>query len=221
MSAVLARARRLILAGVLLVLPLVITVWVVTLIFGLVNSTVSRVVARVLALVGVEDLSAPVWAIILPLTGLLVSVALLLGIGLLGSHYVGRRMLASLEQLILSVPLVRAVYGGAKQLIGAFSSGGKGAFRDVVALEYPRRGVWVIGFVTSTFPAWEGVPAGETMVNVFVPTTPNPTSGFLFVVASSEVRRLDLSVEDAIKMIVSGGLVIPPRLAGGEVEAGE
>ena len=117
------------------------------------------------------------------------------------------------ERLLLAIPLVSVVYSSAKQLLEAFTTGHQEAFREVVALEYPRTGSWALGFVTSVTRGtlWEEAGDDE-MVQVFVPTSPNPTSGMMLILPATGVRRVDLTVEEAIKMIVSGGLVLPPSL---------
>lgn len=207
----LARCQRLLATGVLVVLPLAITIWLLQILFGIVNAYVSRGVAGLLLLLGMESPTGVAWRLGLPLAGLVVTLALLIGIGFLTSNFLGRRLLAAIERVLLSLPFVRAIYGGAKQLIDAFTGGGKGSFREVVAIEFSRPGMWVIGFLTS-----EGslsLVGTEPMCTVFIPTSPNPTSGFLFIVSPREIRRLDLSVEEAIKLIVSGGLVRPDAAA--------
>jgi uncharacterized membrane protein len=203
----LARCQRLLVTGLLVVLPLAITLWLLQILFAFVNANVSRGVEALLSLLGVENPTGALWRVALPLAGVLVSLGLLIGIGFLTSNFLGRRLLRAFERVVLSLPFVRAIYGGAKQLIDAFTGGGRGAFREVVAIEFSRPGMWMIGFLTSE--ASLAVDGPEPMCSVFVPTTPNPTSGFLFLVAAKEIRRLDLSVEDAIKLIVSGGLVLP------------
>ena len=95
----------------------------------------------------------------------------------------------------------------------------RGAFREVVAFEYPRKGIWVLGFVTSTMgPFALSEEWSEEMVNIFLPTTPNPTSGYLLVLPSRDVHRLPMTVEEGIKMIVSGGLVLPRSVAGNSAD---
>jgi uncharacterized membrane protein len=213
MRSLLPLTRRLVISGVLIILPLGFTLWILALVFRLVNGTVTVVVRRALELAGIQAVEGVWWGTLLPLVGLLVSIGLLMLVGLLGTNLVGKRVLATFERLLLSIPLVRGIYSGAKQLLDAITMGGSSAFREVVALEYPRSGCWVLGFVTSTTRGtlWGGADQGET-VQVFVPTSPNPTSGFMLMLPADTVHRLEISVEEAIKMIVSGGLVIPSSL---------
>jgi len=122
---------------------------------------------------------------------------------------VGGKFVALGEAILRRVPLVRNIYTGTKQILEAILSGSERHFSEVVLLEYPRRGIYSIGFVTS--PARGEVQAhmtGET-VNVFLPTTPNPTSGYLLVIPRGDLTTLDMSVEDAVKLIISGGIVAP------------
>jgi uncharacterized membrane protein len=133
-------------------------------------------------------------------------------IGGLATNFLGSRLLALFERLLLRIPLVRTIYTSAKQLLEAITVGRKGAFREVVAFEYPRRGIWVLGFVSSTMPGRVLTAGDDEMVNIFLPTTPNPTSGFLLVLPARDVRRLPITVEEGIKMIVSGGLMLPPSM---------
>jgi uncharacterized membrane protein len=112
------------------------------------------------------------------------------------------------------VPLVKGIYGGARQLLDALGSGGKGAFSRVVLVAYPRPGVFTLGFVTNESRA--RVPIGEVSVEtlmVFFPTTPNPTSGWLALVPVEDVLEVDLSIEEGVKLIVSGGIVTPDALS--------
>lgn len=208
-----AIVRKLTLRGIFTVLPLVVTFWLLGLLFGIVNAWIAPLVGASLRFVGVQHWEESRWAFLVPVAGLLVLLGALMLIGLLATNLFGKRLLGRIERLLLSIPLVRAIYGSAKQLIEAFSMGGKNAFQEVVAFEYPRRGIWVLGFVTSSMSGGTVVPGWDRpMVNVFLPTTPNPTSGFLLVLPADEVHTLPVTVEEGIKMIVSGGLVLPPLL---------
>jgi uncharacterized membrane protein len=145
-----------------------------------------------------------------PGVGVLLSIALVLGTGALTANFFGRQLLAWAEALFRRIPLVRSIYGGMKKLAEqVFSSKGT-SFRKVVMVEYPRKGMWSLGFLTSD-------PAGEIeekagnvdLVAVFVPTTPNPTSGFLLLVPKSEVHELTMSVQEGMQFIISLGVVGP------------
>lgn len=205
-------ARRLLISGVLIVFPLAVTLWLVAAIFRVINGTVTQAVRGALESTGLV-LGGSWWERLLPFAGILVSVALLMVVGLLATNLMGRRLIRTFERVLLAIPLVRVIYASAKQLLEAFTAGRRNAFREVVALEYPRLGCWALAFVTSSTRGTLWKHAGEEeMVQVFLPTSPNPTSGMMLIVPRTGLTTLELSVEDAIKMIVSGGLVLPPQL---------
>lgn len=207
-------ARKLLLSGVLILFPLAVTLWLIAAIFHAINGTVTRGVRAMIGWSGITLVEGIWWERLLPVAGILVSVTLLMGVGMLATNLAGRRVIRFLERMLLAIPLVSVVYSSAKQLLEAFTTGRQEAFREVVALEYPRKGCWALGFVTSVTQGTLWKEAGEAeMSQIFVPTSPNPTSGMMVILPSSEVHRVDLSVEEAIKMIVSGGLVLPSSLA--------
>ncbi|MGD8374520.1 MAG: DUF502 domain-containing protein [Acidobacteriota bacterium] len=212
MRSAIAHLRRLLLRGLLAVLPLVITFWLLAVLFQFVDARLGSLVANLLESVGVEDARAGIWRYLVPFLGMAVVLVLLALIGGLATNFLGSRLLALFERLLLRIPLVRTIYTSAKQLLEAITVGRKGAFREVVAFEYPRRGIWVLGFVSSTMPGRVLTAGDDEMVNIFLPTTPNPTSGFLLVLPARDVRRLPITVEEGIKMIVSGGLMLPPSM---------
>jgi len=212
MRTAVAFTRKLVFRGLFTLLPLAITFWLMYLLFGFVNDLIAPWVGRALELAGVQNVQGGWWKYVVPMVGLVVLFAILVLVGLLATNLFGKRLLAVFERLLLSIPLVRAIYGSAKQLIEAITIGGQSAFREVVAFEYPRRGIWVLGFVTSSMPGSSLSEEIPEMVNVFLPTTPNPTSGFLLILPTTEVHHLPISVEEGIKMIVSGGLVLPPSM---------
>ena len=149
-----------------------------------------------------------------PGLGFISMIVLVLVVGLLSRNLVGRLVLAWLERLVKSVPFVRGVYGAIKDLIGAFTVGGKGrTFRQVVLIEYPRSGLHTIAFVTNemTFTSSEGKTTD--FVNVYIPNPPNPTSGMLILVPRQDVVILDLTIEQGLKLVLSGGIVTPEKLA--------
>lgn len=140
---------------------------------------------------------------------LLVLISLYL-LGLLASHWAGRRAFGAIERLSGRIPLVKTVYTLGKQLADALSLPEKGAFKRVVMVEHFRTGVWSIGFVTATVPDPE--EAGHKLLRLFIPTAPNPTSGFVVTVKESQVREMDWSVPEAMNLILSGGMVSPDKI---------
>lgn len=125
--------------------------------------------------------------------------------GVVTSRVIGRRLLGWGESMILRVPVIKSIYGAAKQVIDAISLPGKSSFQSVALVEFPRAGMYALGFVTGEMRDEHG----EVWARVFVPTSPNPTSGFLQLVRSKEIRTLDMTVESAVKVIVSGGFIAP------------
>ena len=130
-------------------------------------------------------------------------------IGMVTAGFVGRLVMGSGERLLARVPIVRSIYGATKQIFETVLAQSSEAFRKVVLVEFPRPGCWAIGFLTGDTAAAITACAPGDRVNVFLPTTPNPTSGFLIFVPREQIRMLKMSVEDGIKMVVSGGIVTP------------
>ena len=192
MSAV-RHVRNTLLKGLLFLLP----IWISVVVLWFVLSRISALSRPLLAATfRLLDVTLP--PAVLTAIALLFSLFLIYCIGLIGMNFLGRKFLSVVDRALLSAPLIRSIYGGTKQVIDAFTLQKKSSFSDIVAVEYPRPGVWTIGFVTKR---------GEGMTYVFLPTTPNPTSGWLAVVPDDQVYPLDLSMDDAVKLIVSGGIV--------------
>ncbi len=210
----LAHLRGKLVRGLLLLLPLLVTVWLLGLLFDIVNWNVTPWVRRLVLRLGIEELEGLFARLGIPVMSLILTVALIYLVGLLASNLVGRRIGRAFESVILRIPLVNSVYGSARQLLDAFSMGGKRTFSKVVILEYPRRGVWTVGFLTTEtehrIPT-RG-PGRANSVPVFLPTTPNPTSGWMVLVPTTDLRVLDMTVEEGIKLVVSGGIVGPADL---------
>ena len=200
--------------GLLIVLPTIITLWLLKILFRIVSDDVTPVVVRVLAALGIEDPGGWRARFLVPLVGVIVTLLLVYLIGLLTANLIGARILAWLEGVILRIPFVKGVYGAARQLLDALGSGGKGAFSRVVLVEYPRPRVWTLGFVTNEARARVPGAAGATeTLMVFFPTAPNPTSGWLALVPVGDLLEVDLTVEEGVKLIVSGGIVTPEGLS--------
>jgi uncharacterized membrane protein len=145
-----------------------------------------------------------------PGVGLIIGALLITFIGAIAAGFLGRYIIRLGEALLNKMPVVRSIYGATKQILETVISTQSDAFREVVLVEYPRRGLWVIGFVTGTTKGEVAGCISELMVNVFVPTTPNPTSGFLLFCPKKDVIFLKMNVEEAVKLVVSGGIVTPP-----------
>ncbi len=195
MSAV-RHIRNTLLQGLLFLLP----IWISVVILWFVLSRISALSRPFLdAAVRLLDLAVPNWA--LTLLALVFSLFIIYCIGLIGMNFLGKKLLRMVDRALLAAPLLKSLYGGTKQVIDALTLQKKSSFSDIVAVEYPRTGVWTIGFVTKR---------GEGLTYVFLPTTPNPTSGWMLLVPDEQVRPLDLTMDEAIKLIVSGGIVGDP-----------
>lgn len=145
----------------------------------------------------------------IPGLGLVVAVVALTIIGMFAAGFLGRFFLKLGEWIVYKVPFVSSVYSVLKQVFETFFSSKTQAFSKVVMLEYPRKGIWILGFVSTELKGEIKQHCPEKMLNVFIPTTPNPTSGFLIFVPKEDCIELDMSVEEGLKFVISGGLVEP------------
>ena len=145
-----------------------------------------------------------------PGVGLVVAIVLLTLIGFVTANVLGRQVVAMGERIVDRMPVIRSVYGALKQIFETVLTQSSRSFREVVLVEYPRRGIWAIGFVTSVTRGEIQALKEDHLVNVFLPTTPNPTSGFLLFVPRADLVTLHMTIEEGIKMVISGGIVTPP-----------
>ncbi|MEO1175323.1 MAG: DUF502 domain-containing protein [Myxococcota bacterium] len=203
--------RRTFITGLLFILPIVVSVWLVRFVFEQISASVSPVVIQLIKLVGFGKPGVRFWIdYAAPLLSVLLAVLLIWLIGLIGGNVIGRRLLRRLENLILQVPVIKWIYSATRQFIDTFSSAGSKAFKEVVLVEYPRKGLWSLAFLTNDSNTGEVQQnTKDDVISVFIPTTPNPTSGWLLFVANSEVIRLRMTVDEAFKMIISGGVLTP------------
>ncbi len=147
----------------------------------------------------------------IPGLGLLSLVLIITLVGMLASNILGRRVVGMWERLLLSIPILNRVFTGAKQIAEAIFRQGSGTFRQVVLVEFPRKGMYSVGFLTGQAAQELKRKSGEDLVSVFLPTTPNPTSGYLLLVPVADVMRLEMSVEDGLKLAISAGSYMPGR----------
>lgn len=201
----LARLRRYFLAGILVTAPIGITLYVAWIFVAFIDRQVTP-------LIPAEYNPSTYLPFQVPGLGLILLAIALILIGWLTASFAGRLVVRSSERALERMPVIRNIYGAIKQLFETVLSRQSATFRDVVLFEYPRRGSWAIGFITGvTRGEVQNLTADET-VNVFLPTTPNPTSGYLLFIPRKELIPLDMSVEDGIKMVISGGIVTPNDL---------
>jgi uncharacterized membrane protein len=154
-----------------------------------------------------------------PGLGLLVMVVMLTFIGALTANFMGRLLFRMGERIVDRVPVIRNVYGALKQIFETVLRQSSTSFRQVVLVEYPRRGIWAIAFITGTTEGEVQNDTEDQLINIFLPTTPNPTSGFLLFVPKQDLVHLSMTVEEGIKMVISGGIVTPPDTRPAEVQA--
>jgi uncharacterized membrane protein len=196
--------RKYLLAGLFTLLPLVVTLWILKGIFKALVDTFRGPLTWLSHQIHVPD--PPTWG--LALFSALTTILLLVLVGALVGNFIGRQLLAWLDELMMHVPVVKTIYGATRQLMGAIQSGQGNSFKDVVLVEWPHAGSLTLGFVASRDCSW-AVPEGRTMVAVYVPTSPNPTSGYVVMVESTKVRPVNLSADQALTWAVSGGVVVP------------
>lgn len=197
----LARIRNYLLAGTLVTAPFAITVYLSWLFIDFVDGLIP-------ASYHPSHLLPPEYQV--PGLGFLFVILGLVLIGATTTVYLGRSLVRNAEYFLGRTPVVRSIYGAIKQILETVMASKSTAFRQVVLVEYPRRGIWAIGFVSGATTGEVQNVTSKRMINVFLPTTPNPTSGFLLFVPEEDLYVLNMSVEDGIKMVVSGGLVTPP-----------
>lgn len=195
--------------GLAVVLPAVISFAVVKWLFGTIASITDLLLFFVPRTLTHEEAGKGPMFWYWSLAALAVAVLLVSVVGLLTRYYIGKRIIAWLDNTMLRVPLLNKIYGAIKQVNEAFTSGNKTAFKTVVVVEFPREGMYSIGFITSEQNDEVQQKIRENVVCVFVPTTPNPTSGFLVLVPNDKVTRLEMSVANGIKYIISLGSLSP------------
>jgi uncharacterized membrane protein len=150
----------------------------------------------------------------IPGLGFIVTLIVIFLVGLVTANFVGRKLVDGIGLLFSRIPLVRTVYTGAKEIVQTFILDRPSQFRQVVLVEYPRKGIYCIAFVTGSPSGELASKVGADFVNVFVPTTPNPTSGFYILVSREETIPLNITIEDAFKLIMSAGMSVPARQIG-------
>jgi uncharacterized membrane protein len=204
-----ARWQANFLAGLAIILPGVVSIAVLVWVFkNVANITDSLLVFLPRASTHQNQGDGPMywyWSLL----AFLMAILLIGVVGLLARNYFGKRIIEWVDATLLRIPLLNKIYGAIKQVNDAFSSNNKTSFRTVVLIEFPRAGSYSIGFVTSEENHEVQGKTGEKVVCVFVPTTPNPTSGFLLLVPQNKVIKLEMSVADGIKYVISLGAIVP------------
>ncbi|UEM23021.1 DUF502 domain-containing protein [Skermanella mucosa] len=197
------RLRAYFLAGILVTAPVAITLYLAWAVINLIDTAVSQLLPAQYNPENYLPFSIPGLGVVIVIMALTLTGALTAGV-------IGRLVVRAGEAVLARMPVVRSVYGATKQILETVLANQSAAFREVVLIEYPRRGIWTLGFITGHTQGEVQDLTVDDVVNVFIPTTPNPTSGFLLFVPRSDLHVLEMTVEEGIKMVVSGGIVTPP-----------
>lgn len=195
------RLRRYIVAGILIWLPIGVTIFLLRILVGILD--------RSLLLIPAQYRPEEMLGFAIPGLGIVLMLLILLVTGVLGANIVGRSTVGLWESLLERIPVVRSVYSAAKNFTEIVFSDSSQSFKKVLLIEYPRKGLYSLAFQTSSELGEVQGRTGEEVVCTFVPTTPNPTSGFIIIVPRREVTELDMDVDEALKMIISLGVVVP------------
>jgi uncharacterized membrane protein len=209
----LSTLRNAFLTGLLLLAPLVVTIWAFFKIIDLVGGSFRPLFATIIPS-QLQDIPL-VWELAVTI----LVFALITLFGFISHYFFGKYLLDLGERVILAIPGLNTVYGSVKQIVATFGSQNRNVFSRVVLVQYPRPGVWTLGFLTSKTQAEAQAGAGRELWSVFVPTSPNPTSGFMLFFPPDEITELEMSVGEGMKMVISGGAVVPPWKAGGRSPA--
>ena len=197
--------RRRMLTGLLLILPVYVTYFVVKFLFGFVGGTLSPVIKKILQFYGVALPRSSLDEFIITFLGLILTFISLYFIGIFAANFVGKSIINYFENLLTKTPIIKNIYSSVKQIIHSVSLPGKQAFKRVVLVDFPKEGTKSIGFVTGATQ----YNNEKKFITVFIPTTPNPTTGFLIFVTENDVMDSNLSVEEAFKTLFSGGVLAP------------
>jgi len=184
------KIRAQFLTGVLIVVPVIVAVLILVWLFNYIDNIAQPVAKSLLGRT-------------IPGLGFALTLALIYLIGLVATSVIGKRLIGYIESLLARVPLFRYLYTSIKQIMVSFTTPSEAKFLQVVLVEFPKKGMRVLGFVTSE----TRVESGEKLLNVFIPTSPNPTSGYLEIVRESDIIRTNISIDDALKMILSAGKI--------------
>jgi uncharacterized membrane protein len=197
--------RKFFLTGLIIMLPALITIYVLGFTFNWIDSILGNLFREYLGLR-------------IPGLGFLITIATIFAVGLVASNVFGQKLLKLMESAFANIPLVKPIYSSVSQIIAAFSAQRSKVFESVAMIEYPRKGLYAIGFITGLGAGEVQEKTSQDVVTMFLPTTPNPTSGFLLLIPRKELIPMDMSVEEAMKLIISAGVVVPewPKKTTGE-----
>ena len=198
--------KKYILTGIISIIPVYITYWIIEQIFLIVSIPGKNIISYFTSLFNFSnDINTQLITITEYMLGFILTIMFLFFFGLIISNVIGKKIYSFFETLLNSIPVVNKVYSSIKQIISTISIDSKKSFKKVVMIQYPRKGLWTIAMVTG-----ESINKNKKeFYTLFVPSTPNPTTGYMIIISKEDVVNTDLSVEDATKVILSGGLVTP------------
>lgn len=208
--------RNAFISGLLLLAPVVVTVFVIQTIVNWLGGPTSGIF---FFWVSGDMADQQVWSVALDILSTLYVILLITVIGYISRLFIGRMLVNWAERLITSIPFAKTVYNTVKQIVQTFSEQQRAIFQEVVLVEWPQKGNFVIAFLTGEGKGEVQHRTSREIVNCFIPTTPNPTSGYLIMIPRENVRTLDMTVAEGMKLIVSGGAVVPKWPANGETPA--
>ena len=199
--------RRKMIAGLLVVLPVFVTFFVIKFLFTMIGGILSPVVVKAVGFFGFSP-HGKIDEFVITSVAFVLTFVVLYFIGVIATNFLGKFVINFFEKIVNNVPIIKNVYTSSKKLIDIISLPSRQSFKRVVIVEYPRVGMKAFAFVTGNLKTKEGTE----LSSIFVPTTPNPTSGFLIYLPEQDIEETDLSIEEGMKLIVSGGILVPERM---------
>ena len=199
--------RRTLITGLLVVLPIFVTFFVVKFLFNVIGGILSPVVTKTFIYFGFSP-SSKIDEFVITSVAFVLTFVALYSIGVIATNFLGKVIISFFETILHNVPIIKNVYTSSKKLIEIISLPGTQSFKRVVIVEYPRVGMKAFAFVTGSLKT----KSEPELVSIFIPTTPNPTSGFLIYLPEQDIEETDLSIEEGMKLIVSGGILVPERM---------
>lgn len=201
---ILSKIRNYFLTGILVTAPIAITIYIIWTVVSFIDNNVKQFIPTQYRYDFYLPFNFPGLGIIIAFLGLTI-------IGMLAAGVFGKFFISLGEKIVHKTPIIRSIYGATKQIFEAIITNRKTTFSKVVLFEYPRKGVWSIGFISSTTKGEVQYKTKNEVVNIFLPTTPNPTSGFLLFIPLKDLIILDMTVDEGIKMVISAGIVTPKK----------
>ena len=201
------KARRKLITGLLVVLPIFVTFYVIKFLFTMIGGILSPVVIKAVGFFGFSP-NSKIDEFVITSVAIVLTFVVLYSIGVIATNFLGKIIIRSYESILHNVPIIKNVYTSSKKLIEIISLPTTQSFKRVVIVQYPRIGMKAFAFVTGNIKTQDGAE----LSSIFIPTTPNPTSGFLIYLPEQDIEETDLSIEEGMKLIVSGGILVPDRM---------